>query len=125
MKTQIQQAKVIKKQMTERVADLATQLKAIREEIAKQILDLPQNPRITPIGSGAYSIKMSDFGTKNWSASYHDFKAQYRALGELVKKGSPETIISRLKNALDIEVVLGTQRVNLHPDVIANVRRLL
>ena len=125
MKDQIKQAKVIEKQMTERVADLAAQLQTIREEIAQQILNLPQNPRITPVGSVAYSIKMSDFGTKNWSASYHDFRAQYRALGELVKKSSPETIIPKLKQALDVETVIGPHRVALHPDVIANVRKLL
>lgn len=138
IKTKVKKTKVIKRQMKKCIADLAAQIQTIRDDIQQQILSLPQNPRIKPIGqSGTFIISSADLmcgaGNRysNWSASYHDFRVQYRALGELVQKGSPETIISRLNKALNMETVQahlnGTvlQRVSLHPDVIKHVKALL
>lgn len=106
------------------IDDLAAQLQTIRDDISQQLLELPQNPRINPVGqSGAFTIKASDLGTQNWTASYHNFKTQYQALSDLVvQKGSPETIISRLNQALDAQRIKG---ISLHPDVIEHVRKLL
>jgi len=124
LKPKMKEVRGIKKQMKTRIADLAAQIQTIRDGIAQQIQDLPQNHRISPVGQSgkAFTIKACDFGTRDWSASYHDFKAQYRKLAQLVQKGSPETIISRLNHALDCERIDG---INLHPDVIKHVRGLL
>ena len=126
MKAQIQQAKAIKKQMTERVADLATQLRAIRDEIAQQILDLPQNPRITPVGqSGAFSIKMSDLGTRNWAASYHDFKAQYEQISKVIERSRPENVLSSLQTIIKTGRLANECNAKLHPDVVANLNAVI
>lgn len=124
IKPQMKEVRGIKKQMKERIADLATQIQTIRDDISQQLLELPQNPRINPVGQSgkAFTIKASDLGTRDWSASYHDFKAQYRKLAQLVQKGSPESIISRLNQALDAQRIDG---INLHPDVIKHVREFL
>lgn len=120
---------------TQKIADLAAQIQKIRDEISQKLLSLPQNPRIKSVGQSGncFTIKVSDLmggpgnPHANWSASYHDFRTQYRALADLVQRGSPETIISRLKNALDRgSLIAGHQsRITLHPDVIDHVRRLL
>lgn len=124
IRPKVKQARGIKKEMKTRIADLAAQLQTVRDEIAQQIQDLPQNSRIHPVGQSgkAFTIKASDLGTRDWSPSYHDFKAQYRKLGQLIQKGSPETIISRLNQALDAQRIDG---INLHSEVINHVRGLL
>lgn len=104
------------------LSELSGQIQRIKNELSKTIQTLPQNPRIKEVGPATFTLKASDLGTTNWSASYHDFRPQYRALVELIQSGSPDTILPRLRAALKKGSL---KQINLHPDVVAHVKGLL
>lgn len=106
---------------------MACDVRTLKEKLIKAIRELPQNPRITPLGPHCFSIKASDFGTKCWSAEYHDFSAQYDAVAQLVKQACLEDVIPRLEAALDKGAVPGRDqgRTRLHPEVIQHIRSIL
>jgi len=106
---------------------MTADVKTLKRELIKTIKALPQNPRITPLGDSCFSIKASDFGTECWSASYHDFTPQYRAISQLVEQSRLEDVIPRLEAALKKGTIPGNRqsRIRLHPEVIENVRGIL
>lgn len=102
-------------------------LEHLKDTLKTAINDLPDNPRIERLnGNGkgslrAFVIKSSDTGGII-SPFFHDFKAQYRKIAEILDKARIETINSVLVRILETGSYSekgGT--VKFHPEVIRNL----
>lgn len=103
--------------------------KSLKKSLSEAIQNLPDNPRITRLNgtAGPRAFTMSSRDLNNvWSPFYHDFKAQYKKLVEIVDKASLETVgtvLTRIIEKGNHPESGGT--VKFHPDVIENLRGLL
>ena len=97
----------------------------IKGLLRQQIDSLPDNPKIIKRFGTAYSISSQALlGGASWSATYHDFKAQYQILIKLCdeSKDVRRTLLVTLSNGW---VMMQGAKVLLHPDVIKKVRGIL
>ena len=102
---------------------LMVKVNTIKLGISQMIADLPDNPDITRIGPQVFSISVSKTSiSMGWSPETYDFRAQYKALSELVEKARPENVVSVLTRTLD-EGRIGT--IRLHPQVIGYIRGMI
>lgn len=111
-----------KSEMEKLAEKMAQIVAALEEEINK----LPDNPKIKRLGEKCFTMKASDLGN-NWSPEYHDFKRQYREIvAGMRKRENPDTALRFLQDILGArEFRKGHQKIQLHPDVVAHVRKLL
>ena len=98
--------------MKKELQAIDNQVQKIKEKFAEQINALPDNPKINRISTSpcCFTIMSSDLGN-NWSPFYHDYKAQYKFLADLVTKTKGESII----NILEKIVKKGTYSQVAHP----------
>lgn len=115
------------------------EIQRIREAISKAILELPDNPRIQRISDNPRCFVMSskdvfspnqygytDMRIKNnMSVFFHDFKAQYELIAEVLKKSHCENIISTLQYIIKNGTLKGRNYRRFHPDVIKHLGTLL
>lgn len=82
---------------------------------------------IKTLGSRCASVSSSKLFNNVWSAESYIFPVQYEALVEIVETGEPQTIVERLTKALEEGKVRRRDQhtVNLHPEVIRNVKKML
>lgn len=114
------------KEATKRLAVLIDTLQAM-------IAELPDNPRINRLSKNCFTIRSKDLGN-NWTPEHHDFKWQYNAIIVDLQNRGPMDAMSKL------QAIIGSGKVhrpgspvspaygnyvNLHPDVITNLRTLL
>jgi hypothetical protein len=105
----------------------------LNEKLIQKIEALPENPRITRINENCYTISSKDFGTKNWTPFYHDFKYQYKFLRAIIENhdiNQTERIfqdimangsyrLTKTIKTTDGHEFLSNQTYYFHPDVIA------
>ena len=113
---------------TQVISELIGQLKA-------HILSLPDNPRINRISNSPRCFTMSskDLGG-NWSVEHHDFKKQYQMIVEQLENSELSNTFNKLQNIITGEKIVvsnsgsfGLRTSNtfqLHPDVVANLRKM-
>jgi hypothetical protein len=111
-------------------ADLDKQGQELKEGLAKILLELPDNPRITRLGGSArcFTIKSSDLGTTNWTPFYHDFKLQYDKLASIICKTQLATIPARLREIVETKSYRDPSEkytYHFHTDVILHIAELL
>jgi len=102
-------------------------------ELKKHILSLPDNPKIKRMGkSNCFTISSKDLGD-NWSVEHHDFKKQYELIVKELEATEPANVFNKLQKIISegkLVSVVGSNwnrsshRLNLHPDVIAWLRKL-
>ena len=109
-------------------------IEKVRQGLKEAILACPppsEKSGIKAISSSprCCSVMSSSLIGGSWSAESYIFSVQYEALAELVSKGEPQTIIRRLLQALKTGRVRRDfnpgNSVVLHPEVIANVHKML
>lgn len=115
--------------MLRKIDDVRRQVKDLKAALVQEMQTLPDNPRITRLtGTGspaAFTLNSRDLGNV-WSPFYHDFKAQYAKLAEIVDKTNLETVgtvLTRIIERGSHPESGGT--VKFHPDVIEHLRGLL
>ncbi len=98
---------------------------ALKDEINQRISSLPNNPRITPLGSKGFVMSFANLGN-SWSPEYYNFNTQYQMLADLVGRAeSPLSALRRIRSALnDRRVTVGKKSMALHPDVVRNARSI-
>ena len=106
-------------------------IERVRQGLKEAILACPgpsSKAGITTLAPRCASVSFSKLVCgENFSAATYIFPAQYKALAELVDSGTPNTIVRRLLKTLnDGAIKLRDQKlIRLHPEVIANVRKML
>ena len=114
----------------EKITTLVNQIEAIKQNLCQKIEVLPDNPKITRLNHNCFEIHFSDLG-ESWSPFYHDFKAQYRMIIEILETKDIGEIIPTLQK-------LTTPRHDksywffykgdhnrFHPDVIRHIKTIL
>ena len=107
---------------------LEAQTAQLKEKLVTELLALPGNPRITPIGTSGkcFTIKMSDMGLKNWTPFYHNFDAQYKQLAEIVQNSTVGTLCKKLEGIIEKESYREQNYTyHFHPDVIKHLADML
>jgi hypothetical protein len=106
--------------------DIREKVKALKDELTKRILSLPENPHAKPVGRNAFVMTFAHIGHK-WGPEYHNFRTQYELLADVVEHAeSPLSAIMRLRRMLrDKRIVTGNMTCHLHPTVIDCVRKAL
>lgn len=121
----------------------------IQQNLIDRILSLPDNPRIKRLSENpnCFIASSSDvFKSGNLSPEHHDFKEQYNLIVAKIKKSSPSRCFEVLRHIIFGEVahfqgkpfirnagkITGGETpgrniyyVNLHPDVISNLKEVL
>ncbi|MEE9539962.1 MAG: hypothetical protein V3V85_00530 [Candidatus Thorarchaeota archaeon] len=110
-------------------AHLEQQGQELKEGLAKILLEQPDNPRITRLGSSVrcFTIKSSDLGD-NWTPFYHDFKMQYDKLASIICKTALGTIPARLREIVETRSFRDPSErytYHFHTDVILHIAELL
>ena len=101
------------------------------EKLRKEILALPDNPRISRATGNPRCFVMSSSNLgDNWSAEYHDFGHQHRLLADAVDRAGPlkaaETLRTIARQGYVRTPCYNTPRKQkLHPDVVAQIEGLL
>lgn len=105
------------------IPDTVTRIKAA---IADLILNLPQNPRITPINSRCFTVQSSDLGG-NWTPFYHDFKMQAELIAEAIRRETdPQFTISYLKLIVKNQSIMYKSRwYKFHPMFCNHLKTLI
>jgi hypothetical protein len=118
------------------VSNEILEIKRLRESIVQAILDLPDNPNIQRLkehprcfimsSKEAFSICTDMRVTNNISVFYHDFKAQYELITEVVNGSHIENIIPTLRTITET----GKYRkegyyYTFHPTVLTHLKTLL
>lgn len=135
--------------MKDRFQTLAVRIRAVEDEsrqaradLKVAILALPDNPAIKrsggfPEGSmktGKYYVIASSelFARDNWTARFHDFKTQYQELCVFIDTlpfdaTSDGDVVGRMETVLKRGWLTAPsrERIKLHPEVCANVAKLL
>ncbi len=118
------------------VAELASKLTKLVDDLCEKIKQLPDNDKIHPIlneaGVRMFVIRRRDL-TDSWDPKYYHFIWQYEALADLFKRIEPENIIKYwdgIKNRGAIRVRTpwdweASYLIRLHPEVIKNVDQIL
>ena len=126
------------KELKELQASL-NEIERIKKALKAAILSLPDNPRLQRISNHPRCFTMSskdvfapnkygftDMRIKNnLSVFFHDFKAQYEKLAEVVEKARPENVLPSLQAIIANGRTEGRDYNNFHPDVIANLKAIL
>ena len=101
----------------------AGEVARIKHLLQVQLNLLPDNPCVNRLSDNCYSMSSKDLGA-TWSAEYHDFKYQYRALIKLCDTSTDirKSLFKALKEQM---FKVGDVAVKLHPEVIKNVRQVL
>lgn len=101
---------------------IAEKVKKLKAEIATEIRNLPDNPKIHRIGKNTYTINVSDLSEDvKLSPRHYDFKRQYEEIIRLVERTNIKDVESRL------DEIIRTGRwetMVFHPDVIKNLKRI-
>ena len=117
-----------------RIKKLLDEITALKAGLAEDIRKLPHNGTAKPLDKEGrcFTVMFSEVvAHSNMSAGYYCFQLQYDALAEYVEKSQNENYVKRLVRVLNkglVRVHLGCsslQQVQLHPQVIANVKTLL
>lgn len=107
-------------------ASLQVEFFKLREDLKQKILSLPDNPAGTQVGQGMSISSLELFKHDNWTASFHNFKAQYKKICEFIDSLPVEQVIPRLLSILVIgHIDRKDGRFKLHPDVIKSIAAIL
>ena len=111
----------------QQIETATAQLSVLIDALNGMIAELPDNPRIHRKNDKCFVISKSDLGN-NWSAEHHDFKWQYREVIARIQKAKALDALAVLRNIIaagKLQYPGCQEYVNLHPDVIANLKTLL
>ena len=107
-------------------------IERVRQGLKDAILACPgpsKESGITVRGPRCGTVRFGSLIKGSWSAETYLFSVQYEALSKMVDKSKPENIIPNLLEALKIGRVRldfnPGNSVVLHPEVVANVRKML
>lgn len=106
-------------------------IERVRQGLKEAILACPgpsKESGIKHIGAHCCTVSFHTISkVGSWAADSYIFPAQYKALAELISKGESDTIVKRLLKALRDGGVKGRDghSLKLHPEVVANVRKML
>jgi hypothetical protein len=103
-------------------------------QLKNHILSLPDNPRIKRLGNrpNCFTISSKDLGS-NWSVEHHDFKKQYEFIVKELETSDHASVFNKFNKIISDEKLVkstssGWQRcchtLNLHPEVVAHLRKL-
>lgn len=70
-------------EFAKRMDEIKAEMDRLREELARELLAVPDNPKIRRLAANAFVISSADLGS-NWSPDFHDHKAQGRWLADAV-----------------------------------------
>ncbi len=127
------------KTLLNQISEKSVELKKLQEAIAKAINELPDNPNIQRISEHPRCFVMSSkdvfAGNKygftdmrirhNWSVFYHDFKAQYKKIAEVIERARPESVLVQLNSIINTGHLQGKDYVEFHPKVIQYLANLM
>lgn len=84
----------LKKSSAKLIREYQEKVTALKNDLIGKINDLPDNPKIKRIGGEgkAFTVNFEDLGD-NWSPFYHDYKAQYQELIDVINKKPVEQVI--------------------------------
>lgn len=100
------------------------QVKELKDRLRTRIEELPDNPKIQRMSDTAFVMNIKDIGPEAiLSPLYHDFKAQYRIISDLIDR-APVEEVSRILDRIfkDGTYVYKGQSTKFHPEVIRNLR---
>jgi hypothetical protein len=108
------------------------QMDKLKQNINALILNLPDNPKFTHM-SGSDRIGTINISDTDgiFSVFYHNFRAQYKKIIEIINESKPENII---KNIEKITIPnkhgahwyrKGNESYRFHPDAIKNIKGVL
>jgi len=107
------------------IADLGNQVERVKLGLIEAIEKLPDNPRISRLGSNTFEMSSKNL-ENNWSVLYHDFKAQHRKLGKIIRRQELPQIAPVLMGIVERGTFPGKSgTVKFHPLVIRNIKALM
>lgn len=107
------------------ILGLIEKINELKEQLKKQIVSLPDNPRINRLAPNCFTISSKDLGN-NWSVAYHDFPQQYALLVKIIDRTDPAKIEEKLQEIISKKMVIENKlTVKFHPDVIEHISKLL
>lgn len=130
----------LEKQIKEQVGAVVL----LKAKLKDRILSIPDNPEITRLEGGAFTISSSEIfknksknPTNIMSPDYFDFKAQYNFLCEIIDKSRLESLFTNLEQIVKTgtikrEIYSGTTwstksgyTYKFHPDVLKALEIIL
>ena len=129
----------------ETMSDAVAKAKSALNGIEQIIRELTDNGNITRLGGGCFAMGKNSLGN-NWTAEHHDFKIQYEAVIIELRRQRLENVLSTFEKIisdgwllcrteltdlnwrgeiLSAKKVSAGYRINLHADVINNLKTLL
>lgn len=106
----------------EELRSLPSKVQVLRDEIKDLIKNLPQNPDITPAGSGFTMSIRKLSPDMNLSPYYYDFKFQYEEIIKVIDNTQIENLDERVKRMLVTGKINNDYR--LHSQVLETLRRI-
>lgn len=109
------------------ISEMLETIKAFKEELIKELGNIPDNSKIKRIGNNCFTISFKDLND-NWSPQHHDTLAQAKILQEIIRKSEN---LKAIQNILKSVVVTGRishkeyRNLVFHDDVRAFVKKML
>jgi len=110
-------------------------MRELLAQLKTTVLSLPDNPRIKRIAGSPNCFTMSskDLGS-NWSVKHHDFKKQYQMVIDQLENSELSNVYNKLQHIIKEEKLVSSisnnrlktnYTVQLHPDVVAHLRKMV
>jgi hypothetical protein len=109
--------------LKEDIERLQQEANRLREGIKAKIMALPDNPQITRLGDSGkcFTISSKDLGA-SFSPFYHDYRAQYETLAEVIDKTDPMRLPWKIAEiAATGKLKRGTETLTFNPEVLKNL----
>jgi hypothetical protein len=108
--------------LKEDIERLQQEANRLREGIKAKIKALPDNPKITRLGDGkAFTLSSKDLG-QSWSPFYHDYRAQYETLAEVIDKTDPMRLPWKISGiAATGKLKRGAETLTFNPEVLKHL----
>lgn len=110
--------------ITEQMGDLRKRIEGLRQDLLKRLSELPDNPRITRRSDKCFTINVKDIGPGAiLSPFYHDFKAQYKEISEIIEEETLEDASKKIDTIIKTgSLMYKNKAMHFHPDVITNLK---
>ena len=119
--------------LNRKIIQMRWDLRKFKNRLKARILTLPDNPKITRLGGGAFTISSADI-LYNLSPDYYDFKHQYEFLCDIIDRTDTMELPKKLKVITTTGKSIYTiqsrhgivkNKFVFHPDVINAIKQTL
>lgn len=112
--------------LTDQVANIRLQLQEAADAASQKINAGPDNPSIDRVSKKCFTISSSKLGSSlNLSPFFHDWRAQYEFIGDLVERGNFHDVSKIIENGSFRASGETRSSYTFAPEVVAHVKTIV